>query len=183
MDFRCEICGCKTEPQELKSYTLQGEEINACSFCRKQLESIKKAPKDFENDAKSLLNMNTNGKRSEKVQLLLKVELDSLGVDTSPAVNNQNAFMPQGARVNSPSPAVQNVKNGSLEDEIADLRAQLQALSDSFNGFRKRYIISKIVSIALPVVLIIIMLIIVIASGAVGNLVNYYNTIVDYANM
>ena len=85
--------------------------------------------------------------------------------------------------MNFPSPAVQNVKNGSLEDEIADLRAQLQALSDSFNGFRKRYIISKIVSIALPVVLIIIMLIIVIASGAVGNLVNYYNTIVDYANM
>ena len=187
MDFRCEICGCKTEQQELREYGLSGESFNACNFCRKQLDSIKKSPAQMSSDAKNLLNMNTNGRRSQKVQDSLEKEFAAVGISFSPAVT-EAPFVPASAMPASPVQSVmpnsnQPAGNNPLENEVADLRQQLQKLSDSFFAFRRRYYIVKIVSVVLPVVLVLLMLIVLVASGALKNLFNYYNTIMDYANM
>ncbi len=139
MDFRCEICGCKTEQQELKNYELSGESFNACSFCRRQLDAIKKSPADNLNDAQNLLNMNTNGRRTERAQKALVSEFSALGISLTPypAPSEPAPFMPQSSatavNMSKPNPpAVNPIKNGSLENEVADLRNQLDKLSESF---------------------------------------------------
>lgn len=192
MDIRCEVCGCPTDSAELREYSIGGEKVNACRTCVKSLKAIEAAPAENRSRAFDLANMNTSGRRSDKVQLALVNRFAQLGIIIVPVVPQQvippQPVVPPVQTVTPPSAmpvsSTQTPPQAVTEQQQIDqLRKDLIDLKFRFDRFYKRYLISKILSIALPILLILIMLIIVIKSGAIENLVNYYNTITEYANM
>ena len=188
MDTHCQICGCITEESQLGDYEISGRTLKACRICRKSLDSIKQNPAVHAGEAYNIVNMNTGSRRSAEVQNLLVAHFASLGVafqQAPPAAPVQP--MPPVQPVQTAQP-VQQVTyaasaQGNTEQELAQLRKEFDELKKSYEGFRRRYYIAKIISITLPILLVIIMFIIMIKSGALENLFNYYNTIVEYANM
>ncbi|MBQ5996191.1 MAG: hypothetical protein IJL63_10110 [Clostridia bacterium] len=162
MDVRCEVCGCRTEENQLGEVLLAGRKTMACPVCKKSLGSIAKNPRQHLSEAQNLLNMDTGTRRSAEVQSALTSFFGTLGLLGEPA--------------EAADPAAH-------EAELEALRHDLDELKSRFDRFYRRYVISKILAIALPVLLVVIMLIILLASGAVGNIIDYYNTIVEYSNM
>ena len=161
MDARCEICGCATDAEQLKTYKIADREYSVCNFCRGRINGIIKNPSASVSEAENLLKMDTNGKRSAEAQQSLEALFKSAGVSKEPAA--------------AAAPA-QNA-------EVEQLKEQLETLSADFQAFKKQYFLSKILSVAIPVGLIIIMLLVMIFSGAFKSLFNYYDTIMEYANI
>ncbi len=165
MEARCEICGCPTEEEFLSDYSLSGEQFKICSYCKKRLEAIADNPKENYEQALNIFKLD-NPHRSPTAQAALVKFFGSLGVsEKSESV--------------SPKKPVETVRDA----EIKRLEEKIDRLEKKVEKYRRKYIISKVIEIAVPVLLILIVFIIMIASGALDNLVNYYNTIIDYANM
>lgn len=163
MSERCEVCGCVTEEEMLKSCQLGSAEVKVCSFCKKQLDSIEKNPKENYENALNLLNMDTSGRRSEKVQKALREKLEGLGIseESQPADGGE----------------------GASAKELEELREKVDSLESELKAFKKRYVMTKILEVVIPIAFIVIMLIVIVASGALKNIFNYYETIMEYANM
>lgn len=164
MSNRCEICGCITEEEMLRSYTLSGKQMKICSFCKKQLDAIDRDPQANAQQALNLLNMDTQGKRSAETQRLLSEHFESL-------------------EITGEKQSAESAPSQPLEKEVRELKQRIDSLESELNGFRRRYVITKILEIVIPIAFIVLMLIILVASGALKNLFGYYNTIMDYANM
>lgn len=172
MDVRCSVCGCITDGELMKNYTLCGKEIDVCNFCKKQLDAIAENPIGLQQSARNLLNMNTKGKRSEEVNALLKNHFRELGISTA---------LPE--QIKDGETAMNTQSGLSLQAQVNELKNRLDALQASYQSFHRRYIIGKVLGIVLPILLVIIMFIIMIATGALGNLKDYYETIVEYSTM
>lgn len=146
----------------LRSYELGGRELKICNFCRKQLDSVERDPVNNRQQAMNLLEMDTQGKRSADTQRRLTEHFGKLGISD-----------------NTESKAAES----DLQKQVTELNEKVNTLESELHAFRRRYIISKILGITLPVAFVVLMLIILVASGALKNLFGYYNTIMDYANM
>lgn len=176
MNNRCDICGCETESEGLKKYELSGNEYDICVFCRKRLEKISKNPAAEATEAVNMLYMDTKGRRNGQCDTALKEHFESLGIDTrkKEAVPAFTPYMPLSVNT-------ANVNAGGTE--IEELKRQISELNEKFNSFRRRYIISRVLGMVMPVVIVFVMLIILLASGALQSLFDYYGLILDYANM
>lgn len=164
MNGRCDVCGCKTEREQLKEYAISGEKCEVCVFCKKQLDLIARDPVGNSESALNMLSQDTKGNRTQKTQTLLEKHFSALGVG---AVGEQKA----------------ELSDGSQSAQVEELKKQVEALSDELKSFKKSYFISKILSIALPIVLVVVMLIVLIASGALKNIFGYYDYLSELANM
>lgn len=170
MNNRCSVCGCVAQMGELSEYEINSNSLEICSVCRKNLTAIKQNPKEKSALAREMLFKDTNGHREISTQISLEKHFSSLGIDTrAEAVNSNNKE--------------NNSDNEELENQVNELKNQLGKLQADFYGFRKRYYLMKILSIAIPIVLVILMLIVIFASGALDNLYNYYSAIGEMAEM
>ena len=172
METRCEICGCLTEEEQLTDFELAGESFKVCTYCKKGLEAIAEHPDKSSEQAVNMFSME-NSHRSVRAQKAMGRYFASLGVSGNPV-------KPAGTA--APAPSVKSAAQTS-GDEIKELSERLTQLENKVERFRKRYYISKALGIAIPVLLIVIAFIVMVASGALENLANYYDTIMDYANM
>lgn len=165
MDARCEICGCLTEEQSLTECEISGERFKICSYCKKSLEAIAENPGESSEQAVNIFSME-NSHRSERAKKALGRYFASLGVSGNP---KSSAKAPAAAAAQS--------------DELKELTEKVEKLQNDLDKFKRRYFISKALEIAIPILLIVIVFIVMIASGALDNLKNYYDTILEYANM
>ena len=174
MDTRCEICGCLTEEEQLTDFELAGDSFKTCSYCKKSLEAIAENPDKSSEQAVNIFLMD-NSHRSGRAHKALGKYFASLGVSGNPVKPANTAEAKPSPSAKS-APAVPN-------DEIKELNERLTQLENKVERFQKRYYISKALSIAIPVVIIVIAFIVMVASGALDSLKNYYDTILEYANM
>ena len=166
MDARCEICGCLTDEQSLTECELSGEQFRICSYCKKSLEAIAENPGESSEQAVNIFSME-NSHRSERAKRALGRYFAMLGVSGNP----------------KPSAKATAAAAAAPSDEIKELTEKVEKLQNDLDRFKRRYFISKALEIAIPILLIIIVFIVMIASGALDNLKNYYDTILEYANM
>ena len=171
MNGRCDVCGCKTEHEQLKEYAISGEKREVCVFCKKQLDLMARDPVGNSESALNMLSQDTKGNRTQKTQTLLEKHFSALGVG---AVGGQKAEL-SGQKA--------ELSGGSQSAQVEELKKQVEALSNELKSFKKSYFISKILSIALPIVLVVVMLIVLIASGALKNIFGYYDYLSELANM
>ncbi len=64
---------------------------------------------------------------------------------------------------------------------MAVLEKRITALEKDLKGFKRRLLISKIISFAAPLLITLILFIILMASGVLDPLFSYFNTISDLA--
>lgn len=164
MNGRCDVCGCKTEREQLKEYVLSGEKREVCVFCKKQLDLIAKNPVENSASAINMLSRDTNGNRTPETQSLLEKQFSDLGVGITD--NTGTA-----------------VSGNTQSAEVEELKKRVEELSNELKAFKKGYLLSKILSIVLPIVFVVIMLIVLIASGALKNIFGYYDYLSELANM
>ena len=164
MNGRCDVCGCKTEQEQLKEYVLSGEKREVCVFCKKQLDLIAKDPVGNAQSALNMLSRDTKGNRTPETQRLLENQFSALGVGKT---DNANAA----------------VSGNAQSAEVEELKKRVEELSNELKSFKKNYLLSRILSIVLPIVFVVIMLIVLIASGALKNIFGYYDYLSELANM
>jgi polyhydroxyalkanoate synthesis regulator phasin len=164
MNGRCDVCGCKTEREQLKEYVLSGEKREVCVFCKKQLDLIAKNPVENSASAINMLSRDTKGNRTPETQSLLEKQFSDLGVGITD--NTGTA-----------------VSGNTQSAEVEELKKRVEELSNELKAFKKGYLFSKILSIVLPIVFVVIMLIVLIASGALKNIFGYYDYLSELANM
>jgi len=164
MNGRCDVCGCKTEQEQLKEYMLSGEKREICVFCKKQLDAVAQDPVGNSESAKNMLSRDTKGNRTPETQSLLKKHFSALGISADADANA--AAKPQ-----------------AQSGEVEELKRKVEELSNELKSFKRNYWLSKILSIVLPIVLTVVMLIVLIASGALKNIFGYYDYLSELANM
>ena len=176
MNTRCDICGCQTDPSDLESFLLSNKEKNICSFCRKRIKEVETDPKDQADAARNLLYMDTNGHRTEETNILLRKHFYELGIDIN-AVNGPTP-VPPPVPVNNTTPVPQANPNA----ELAELKQELEELKASFKSFKRRYYLSKALSIVAPIFVLIIGLIVLYKMGTIQTFMDYFDFLREYAS-
>lgn len=166
MDARCDICGCLTEEQSLTDFEMAGEQFKVCSYCKKNLETVAANPEENSELAVNIFTMD-NRHRSERAKRALGRYFGSLGVSGNPKTETN---------VPSVAAPVQG-------DDVRALIGRVEKLEKELDRFKRRYYLSKALGITIPILLIVVVFIVMVSSGAIDNLKNYYNTILEYANM
>lgn len=181
MENRCLLCGCKTDALDLTKYKFKnGAEANVCGFCKKQLLAFNKNPESNALWVQQLLDTDTKGVRPTAVEEALRLAASENQI--APAPEKQAAsVMPKDINfINTANN--QSVRPLTKEEEFAIVKKQLADLQKDFKSFKKRYYLSKILGIVLPVVMVVLLFVILLATGAFENILNYYEQIKEWAN-
>lgn len=196
MENRCLLCGCKTDMLDLTEYEFKnGEKATVCGFCQKQLSAFNKNPKANALWAQQLLETDTKGVRTKEVEQAFKQMMSVNGIEqvfeknyvnTVPLPPQSQYYQQMSANTafNTQWNNMSEFSNQPLteHEELEIVKKQLNDLQTNFNKFKKRYYLSKILGIVLPIVFIILMLIILVKSGAVQSIFDYYAQLSDWAN-
>ncbi len=178
MNTRCDICGCETDPSDIEEYLLSGKAKNICSFCRKRIKEVETDPTNKSEAARNLLFMDTKGHRSEDTNILIRKHFYELGIDISAVSQPEIQVVPVPVAAPAqaaPAPATADLQTAELQKELEDLK-------NSFNRFRRRYYISKILSLVAPIFVLIIGLIILHKMGTIQTFIDYFNMLSEYAS-
>lgn len=165
MENRCSVCGCITDLSELSDIALSGEHFAVCPFCSKKIKAIEEQPLKQAVAALELLYADTKGRRNQRCSEMLFRHFYSLGISPE--------------RVKEHLPA----RESNLREEIDALKNTVEALQNDLKKFKRRYYLSKILGITVPVIITFIMLVILLSSGALNAIFDYYGLITDYAGM
>lgn len=188
MENRCDLCGCKTDFLDLSEFVFDnGTKASVCGYCQKQLSAFNKSPKAAADWAQKLLVTDTKGVRPQKVEKAFTEMLLKNGINPPrqepPPTSGYYGIEPSGQNYNKAEMPAFFENPATPEDELQTVKRQLGELQSEFKKFKKRYYISKILGIVLPILFVIIMVIILFASGAVQNIFDYYAQMSDLANM
>ena len=178
MNTRCDICGCETDPSDIEEYLLSGKAKNVCSFCRKRIKEVEADPANKSEAARNLLFMDTKGHRNEDTNILIRKHFYELGIDISAAPQPELPVTP--VPVMAPAQAAPAPANTDMQ--TAELKKELEDLKNSFQRFRRRYYISKILGYVAPVIVLIIGLIILHKMGTIQTFIDYFNMLSEYAS-
>lgn len=172
------LCGCKTDMLDLTEYEFEnGVKASVCGFCKKQLLAFNKNPSSNSLWARQLLETDTKGVRPEEVEEAFRHTV--YGVN--PAVRTQGVNYVNTAK-NQPVKAEVQTKPLTQKEEFEIVKKQLYELQKDFKKFKKRYYLSKILGIVLPISIVLLLIIILFASGALQNIFDYYAQLSDWAN-
>ncbi|NLA77375.1 MAG: hypothetical protein GX851_06055 [Clostridiales bacterium] len=192
MNIICPVCGCKTEEFDIADFSFEGGHTEKlCGYCRRQLkllddpsgapeaqaaaavawlDSMAQKPVEIRS-AECLTQLN----RIRKLYPQIPVKRP----DTPVAAPAPPVRTPAPAQVASQSPDTPE----NLTDQIFLLNKRISALEKDLKSFKRRLLISKIISFAAPLVITLILFIILMASGVLDPLIDYFNTISNLADM
>lgn len=172
MDERCALCGNRTAQMDLDTVAFEGLEIQACPYCRKQLEQAVKNPAQNSDWLQSILQVDTKGVRTDEVTAALT------------RICYQNDIpRPQNTPTVPPAPvpkATPAVPNASAQP--ADLEARVAALEKKLQKLQRRMLLSKVLGFVIPAVVVCILAIILVRSEFFQNILDYYSQLGELAN-
>ena len=182
MDERCALCGNRTAPMDLDIVSFEGLEIQACPYCRKQLEQAVKNPAQNSDWLQNILQVDTKGVRTDEVTAALTricYQNDIPRPQNTPTV--PPAPIPVQAVPTAPVPkATPAVPNASAQP--ADLEARVAALEKKLQKLQRRMLLSKVLGFVIPAVVACILAIILVRSEFFQNILDYYSQLGELAN-
>ncbi|NMP37120.1 MAG: hypothetical protein GX051_03200 [Clostridiales bacterium] len=190
MNTVCPVCGCKTDDFDVEEFVFEdGHTEKLCGYCRKQLKVL---------EASNTANDMQTRAAVEWLDSMAQRPVDSRSTQCLAQLNRIRKLYPQipvkraqapaaqpsaSAQKNVPESAAEthNVPAGEPDERMAVLEKRITALEKDLKGFKRRLLISKIISFAAPLLITLILFIILMASGVLDPLFSYFNTISDLA--
>ncbi|MGN0527150.1 MAG: hypothetical protein ACI4IF_06905 [Acutalibacteraceae bacterium] len=170
----CKACGCKTDDIDFVTVDL-GEEVKVCSFCEKQINSIKNA-EELTDAQRRWLKAALEKDVADREQCITDFLQSKYSVD-EPAEKSAPAAIPYK---NTSKPTVQKVGGSAAQNskEVEALAKRVTALENEIKQMKRKQLIKLVVELGVPVVLLIIILIVFFAGGLydyfleLGNIVD-----------
>ena len=180
MDERCALCGNRTAQMDLDTVAFEGLEIQACPYCRKQLEQTLKNPAQNRDWLQNILQVDTKGVRAEEVTAALTricYQNDIPRPQNVPVAPPMPAPSVAAVSVPPPVPAASNEAA-----QPADLEARVAALEKKLQKLQRRILLSKVLGFVIPIVIAVILAIILLQSDSFQNILEYYDQLGELAN-
>ena len=168
----CPVCGCKTDALDFVQSKIGAMDVNVCSFCHKQLNSL-----NGNSAGDAQLNWLTAvlGKgvpeRGAEVVKELRALLEKNGASIPVEGTASEPYNPPATPVKT---TVYKANSGEAKEgkdaEIAELTDRIEKLEKQLFAFKRSLLIKTICEIALPVILLIIIFIIFFSSDFYSEL-------------
>lgn len=171
----CPICGCKTDELDFVNTKIGEREEKVCSFCQRQLSTIKAntAPTEAQLRWLDAVIAKDVAQRDENVLLSLKFLRSSLLIEEPVKEAVSKAYNAVESKpISEPKTVNDNQQIAALQKRVADLETEIRAM-------KRRQIIKTLIELGLPAVLFILILIVFFASGLFDSL----KSIMDIADV
>lgn len=168
----CPVCGCKTDALDFVQSKIGAMDINVCSFCHKQLNSLNgnSAGEAQLNWLTAVLGKDVPERGAEVVKELRAL----LEKHSAPTPVEGTASEPYNPPATPVKTTVYKANSGEAKEgkdaEIAELTDRIEKLEKQLLAFKRSLLIKTICEIALPVILLIIIFIIFFSSDFYGEL-------------
>ncbi len=168
----CPVCGCKTDALDFVESKIGAMDINVCSFCHKQLNSLNgnSAGEAQLNWLAAVLGKDVPERGAEVVKVLNSL----LKKHSAPTPAEDTASEPYNPPAAPVKTTVYKANSGEVKEgkaaEIAELTERIEKLENQLLAFKRSLLIKTICEIALPIILGIIILIIFFSSDFYGQL-------------
>ncbi len=171
----CPVCGCKTDELDFVVAKIGEKEEKVCSFCQRQLSTIKANAVPTEAHLRWLdaVIAKDVAQRDENVLLSLKDLRSSLAIEEP-----VKAAAPKTYNASEKKPSAK-AEAADENQQLALLQKRVSALESEIRAMKRRQMIKTLIELGLPAVLFILILIVALSSGLFDSL----KSIMDLADM
>ena len=171
----CPVCGCKTDELDFVVTKVGEKEEKVCSFCHRQLSTIKAntAPTEAQLRWLDAVIAKDVAQRDENVLLSLKSLRSSLVIEEPVEMAAPKPYNATEKKISAKAEAADD------NQQIALLQKRVSALESEIRAMKRRQMIKTLIELGLPAVLFILILIVVLSSGMLDS----FKSIMELADM